>query len=69
MDKITGKSIIRDIIQKYPKTSDIFDKYGLMECGGPKGPIEPISFFARVHEVEETILIEELNSAISDYAE
>lgn len=65
-DEINGKMTVREVIQKHPKTRGIFDKYGLLECGGPAGPIEPISFFARVHRVDEKQLLTELNKAIRE---
>jgi iron-sulfur cluster repair protein YtfE (RIC family) len=58
---ITGDDTVRDVIKKYPEAKKIFNKYGLMECGGPLGPKEPISFFATVHRVDVDKLLKELN--------
>ncbi len=58
---ITGNDTVRDVIKKYPEAKKIFNKYGLMECGGPLGPKEPISFFATVHRVDVEKLLKELN--------
>lgn len=58
---ITGNDTVRDVIKQYPDAKKIFNKYGLMECGGPLGPKEPISFFATVHRVDVEKLLKELN--------
>ena len=58
---ITGDDTVREVIKKYPEAKKIFNKYGLMECGGPLGPKEPISFFATVHRVDPEKLLKELN--------
>jgi iron-sulfur cluster repair protein YtfE (RIC family) len=58
---ITGNDTVREVIKKYPDAKKIFNKYGLMECGGPLGPKEPISFFATVHRVDPETLLKELN--------
>lgn len=58
---ITENDTVREVIKKYPEAKQIFTKYGLMECGGPLGPKEPISFFARVHRVDPEKLLKELN--------
>ncbi len=61
MTEITGNDTVREVIKKYPEARTIFSKYGLMECGGPLGPKEPISFFATVHRVDPAKLLQELN--------
>jgi iron-sulfur cluster repair protein YtfE (RIC family) len=58
---ITENDTVREVIKKYPEAKQIFNKYGLMECGGPLGPKEPISFFALVHRVDPEKLLRELN--------
>lgn len=66
LTKIDRKMTLREVMQKYPKTREVFDKYGLLECGGPAGPPEPIAFFARVHRVDEKQLLSELNTVIEE---
>lgn len=63
MTYIDPKEQVRDVILKYPATKAVFERHGLMECGGPYGPKEPISFFARVHEVDLVKLMEDLEAA------
>lgn len=55
---------VRDILKKFPQTRNIFDKHGLSGCGGEDGPAEPLSFFARVHQVDEDALLSELQAII-----
>jgi hypothetical protein len=52
---------VRESVQRYPGLEAVFDKHGLGGCGGPDGPIEPIAFFARVHQVDPAALLRELN--------
>jgi metal-sulfur cluster biosynthetic enzyme len=52
---------VRESVQLYPGIETVFDKHGLGGCGGPDGPIEPIAFFARVHQVDPAALLRELN--------
>lgn len=66
MSKIDEKMTVREVMRKYPKTREIFDKYGLLECGGPAGPPEPIAFFARVHRVDVDQLLSELDAAVKE---
>ncbi|MFQ6041155.1 MAG: DUF1858 domain-containing protein [Candidatus Poribacteria bacterium] len=59
--RITGRMTVREVIQKYPDAVSIFEKHGLMGCGGKSGPVEPIAFFATVHNVDVEQLLSELN--------
>lgn len=52
---------VREAVQRYPGIDAVFEKYGIGGCGGPDGPIEPIAFFARVHQVDPAALLRELN--------
>lgn len=52
-----------EIISRYPACRKIFDRYGLVGCGGPLGPQESLAFFARAHRVDEGCLLAELNEA------
>lgn len=62
--EITKTTNIRAIIRNYPPSRQVFDKYGLLECGGPLGPSEPLGFFARAHNVDVNTLIEELKQKL-----
>ncbi len=58
---ITRRTTVREAVTRYPGIQVVFERYGIMGCGGPQGPIEPIAFFARVHKVDPDALIRELN--------
>jgi hypothetical protein len=60
---ITREMELPDILARYPACRRVLDRYGLTGCGGPLGPREPVSFFARAHRVEESRLLTELNEA------
>ena len=64
--EISKTSNIRAIIKHDPKTRAIFDRYGLLECGGAAGPSEPLGFFARTHNVDIDTLINELRTVMGD---
>jgi uncharacterized protein involved in response to NO len=42
---------VREIVSRWPATRPVFERAGLMGCGGPNGPDEPLNFFAKVHHV------------------
>lgn len=67
-DNITGDMIIRDVSTRYPVTETVFARHGLEGCGGPKGPMEPIEFFAKVHRVNVAELLRDLNDAVAGKA-
>lgn len=52
-----------EMIRRYPGCRKILDRYGLLGCGGPEGPREPLWFFARAHRVPEKALLAELEEA------
>lgn len=66
---VTGTEMIRDVIMAYPRTKPIFERHGMLECGGVYGPKEPVSFFARVHGVDVDALLAELNEVIEGGAD
>ncbi len=51
------------ILSRYPACRKVFDRYGLVGCGGPLGPRESLAFFARAHRVDEGRLLTELAEA------
>ena len=60
-EPITHTMFIPDVIERYPATRAVLDRYGLKGCGGPYGPAEPIGWFARLHGVPLEQLLRELN--------
>ncbi|HEX5415968.1 MAG TPA: hypothetical protein VFZ25_09905, partial [Chloroflexota bacterium] len=67
VESVSFDTSVREILTRYPSAEDVFERHGLLGCGGPNGPREPIGFFARVHRVEPTILIQELNQHIAQH--
>jgi hypothetical protein len=63
---ITGNSSVREVLRHHPATRDVFERYGLMGCGGASGPDEPIALFARAHGVPEALLLADLQAAADD---
>src|SRR5262245_6783387 len=61
--KIAAEMFLPEVISRYPSTRAVFDRYGLKGCGGPQGPSETISWFARLHGVELDQLLSDLNDA------
>ena len=62
--KVDLQMSVRDILRDHPATLPVFDRHGLMGCGGSQGPVEPLGWFAHVHHVDPKALLEELEEAI-----
>ena len=56
---------VREILTRFPSAEAVFEQHGLLGCGGPNGPREPVGFFARVHRVSPDLLIRELNEHLA----
>ncbi len=63
--KITAEMFLPEIVERYPATRVVLDRYGLHGCGGPQGPREQLGWFARLHGVPIEKLLGELNQAAS----
>lgn len=63
MNKIREDNTVKEIAEKFPVTRKIFDTYGIM-CGGDSLPDKPISFFAKMHNVNPSTLVEDLQNLI-----
>ncbi len=61
---ITPETTVRDVLRTHPETRVIFDKYGMMGCGGAIGPPESVSFFAEMHGLTPDDLVAELTGMI-----
>ncbi len=61
-EPITARTTVREVMTRYPQAEAIFNRYGLTGCGGRKGPMEPVGFFATVHHVDPEALLAELNA-------
>ena len=62
VEKITKENKLNEVITKYPATRDVFVKHGMPKYAG-RLPSENIEFFCRMHRVDMTQLLEELNKA------
>ncbi len=62
--KIEASTSVAEIVRLCPSARKIFDRHGLKGCGGEHGPVEPLEFFARVHQADLQALLEDLNAEI-----
>jgi hypothetical protein len=60
LDRMT----VRAILARWPSTRSVFERAGLMGCGGEQGPDEALAFFASVHQVPLAALMRALGEAI-----
>src|SRR5512145_1411664 len=61
--RIAPHMSVRAILAAYPATAAVFDRHGLMGCGGEEGPQEPLELFAHAHHVDVGALLAELRAA------
>ena len=64
---IDASMTVREVLEKFPSTVLVFERHGLMGCGGPAGPAEPLGWFAKVHHVDAEVLLSELRQAASSF--
>lgn len=57
------ESTIRDVLAAWPQLYPVFQRHGLGGCGGPRGPLERIDEFARLHRVDLPALMADLRQA------
>jgi hypothetical protein len=61
-EKITEDMLLKDVIERYPQTLEVFQKHGMPHRENP--PAASIRFFAGMHRVELEALLKELNDVI-----
>ncbi|QNO13586.1 DUF1858 domain-containing protein [Alkalicella caledoniensis] len=61
---ITKEMTIREVLQKDPKTADVFMKYGMHCLGCPSATGESVAQAAMVHGIDVDKLIEDLNKVL-----
>lgn len=61
MGVIGGKTSVAETLRRCPNARRILDGHGLKGCGGEDGPIESLSFFATVHQINLDELIGQIN--------
>jgi hypothetical protein len=59
---VDERTLIPDLLLNYPQTRQVLDRYGLKGCGGARGPVESLAFFARAHDVPLARLLSEIQS-------
>ncbi len=57
-----SSTLIPELLAARPAARQVLDQYGLHGCGGPQGPVETLSFFARAHDVPLDRLLAELRA-------
>ena len=62
---VSPDMLLNDLVRAHPQARAVLDRHGLTDCGGRDGPAESISFFARMHGMEERALLAELSDAIA----
>jgi len=65
---IGPQTIVRDLLATHPGAAAVLARHGLMGCGGREGPVEPLAWFARVHDVPLPQLLDELRAAATSGA-
>ncbi len=63
MERIRQENTVREIVEKFPVTRRVFETYGIM-CGGNILPEKPLSFFAKMHNVNPAKLVEDLEKLV-----
>lgn len=64
MSKITKDMGLLEIVQNYPETIEIFQRYGLGCIGCAAARFENLEAGAKVHGIDIDKMVEDLNSAI-----
>ena len=60
---IRGSDSVRAVIARYPQTVAVFERAGLLGCGGAAGPEERIDLFASIHRIGVDQLLADLDAA------
>lgn len=60
----TAETLIPDLLKAQPAARPVLDRHGLHGCGGSRGPVESLGFFAQMHGVPLEHLLAELTEAI-----
>jgi hypothetical protein len=60
---------VKEVLDRYPETANVFQKYNLLIVGKSCGPHEPMAFFTKAHGVEYEQFAQELETAISEKPE
>src|SRR3989338_1965179 len=64
MERISQENTVKEVVEKHPVTRRIFETYGIM-CGSNVLPNKPLSFFAKMHNINPSQLIDDLQKLIN----
>ncbi len=64
MREITKQMKIEEVIKKYPKTAEVFGKYGFHCIGCAAASFETLEQGAMIHGIDVEKLIADLNKAV-----
>lgn len=64
MAKITKEMGLLEIVQSYPETLEVFQRYGLGCIGCAAARFENLEAGAKVHGIDPDKMVEDLNAAI-----
>lgn len=64
--KIDRNMTVKEVLDQYPETARVFQKFNLLIVGKSCGPHEPMAFFTKAHGVEYERFAGELEAAISE---
>lgn len=60
---------VKEVLERFPETAKVFQKYNLLIVGKSCGPHEPMAFFTKAHGVDYDQFAQELETAISEKPE
>ena len=63
--RIDRNMTVKEVLEQFPETAKIFQKYNLLIVGKSCGPHEPMAFFTKAHGVDYEQFAQELEAAIS----
>ena len=66
MSKITKDMGLLEIVQNYPETLEVFQKYGLGCIGCAAARFENLEAGAKVHGIDPDKMVEDLNAVIAE---
>jgi len=64
--RIDRNMTVKEVLDKFPETAKVFQKYNLLIVGKSCGPHEPMAFFTKAHGVDYEQFAQELEAAISE---
>jgi len=63
--RVDRNMTVKEVLERYPETAKVFQKYNLLIVGKSCGPHEPMAFFTKAHGVDYEKFAQELETAIS----